>query len=58
MSYRKIQPDILLFAPYRDLSIVNFHVFLGTFFPKIPVSERSEYIDLEGTRVVYNVIHK
>jgi hypothetical protein len=47
---------MLLFAVNSDLSIVNFHDFQGTFSLKIPVFERSEYINLKGTLVVYNVI--
>jgi hypothetical protein len=49
---------MLLFAVSRDLSIVNFHDFQGSFSPKIPIFERSEYIDLKGTSMVYNVIQK
>jgi hypothetical protein len=47
---------MLLFVVNRDLSIVNFHDFPGTFSLKILFFERSEYINLEGTLVIYNVI--
>jgi hypothetical protein len=49
---------MLLFAVSRDLSIVNFHDFQGSFSPKIPIFKRAEYIDLKGALVVYNFIQK
>jgi hypothetical protein len=58
MSHRNIQPGILFFSVRRCLSIMCFYDFQDSFSLQTYRFEMSEYIDLEGLSVFYNVIQK
>jgi hypothetical protein len=58
MSHRKIQPGIFFCSARRCLSIVCFYDFQDSFSLQTYAFEMSEYMDLEGLSVVYNVMQK